>query len=73
MRQATTPLAKKRNVNLVEFNNVLDVEEAEHGVLTGLRESGLVEGRYYEVKIRNAQGDMGTVNSLIDAAVGGRG
>jgi ABC-type uncharacterized transport system substrate-binding protein len=57
-------------VNLVEFNNVLDVEEAEHGVLTGLRESGLVEGRDYEVKIRNAQGDMGTVNSLIDAAVG---
>ena len=69
-RQAATPLAKKWNVNLVEFNNVLDVEEAEHGVLTGLRESGLVEGRDYEVKIRNAQGDMGTVNSLIDAAVG---
>jgi putative tryptophan/tyrosine transport system substrate-binding protein len=48
---------------------VLDVEEAEHGVLAGLREAGLVEGRDYEVKIRNAQGDMGTVNSLIDAAV----
>ncbi len=68
-QQPPTPLAKKWNVNLVEFNNVLDVEEAEQGVLTGLREANLVEGRDYEVKIRNAQGDMGTVNSLIDAAV----
>src|SRR5262249_12679449 len=68
-QQVAAPLAKKWNVNLVEFNNVLDVEEAEHGVMAGLRESGLVEGRDYEVKIRNAQGDMGTVNSLIDAAV----
>jgi ABC-type uncharacterized transport system substrate-binding protein len=62
-------LTKKWNVNLVEFNNVLDVEEAEHGVLTGLQEAGLVEDRDYDIKIRNAQGDMGTVNSLIDAAI----
>jgi ABC-type uncharacterized transport system substrate-binding protein len=68
-RETLAPLAKKWGVNLVEFNNVLDVEEAEHGVLTGLREAGLVEGRDYDIKIRNAQGDMGTVNSLIDAAV----
>ncbi len=62
-------VAKKWRVNLVEFNNVSDVEEAEHGVLAGLHEAGLVEGRDYEVAIRNAQGDMGTVNSLIDAAI----
>lgn len=62
-------LTKKWNVNLVEFNNVVDVEEAEHGVLTGLKEAGLVEGRDYAIRIRNAQGDMGTVNSLIDAAI----
>jgi ABC-type uncharacterized transport system substrate-binding protein len=68
---AITPggVTKKWQVDLVEFNNVVDVEEAEHGVLAGLQESGLVEGRDYQVKIRNAQGDMGTVNSLIDAAL----
>jgi ABC-type uncharacterized transport system substrate-binding protein len=68
---AATPggMTKKWLVNLVEFNNVSDVEEAEHGVLVGLREAGLVEGRDYAVAIRNAQGDMGTVNSLIDAAI----
>jgi len=68
---AATPggMTKKWLVNLVEFNNVSDVEEAEHGVLVGLREAGLVEGRDYAAAIRNAQGDMGTVNSLIDAAI----
>jgi ABC-type uncharacterized transport system substrate-binding protein len=67
--RALAPLTKKWNVNLVEYNNVSDVEEAEHGVLTGLREAGLVEGRDYEITIRNAQGEMGTVNSLIDASI----
>ena len=62
-------LVKKWRVNLIEFNNVVDVEETEQGVLAGLREAGLVEGQDYDIKIRNAQGDMGTVNSLVDAAV----
>ena len=53
----------------MQFNNVLDVEEAEEGVLAGLREAGLVEGRDYVTTIRNAQGDMATVSSLIDAAL----
>ena len=45
------------------------MEEAEEGVLGGLRTSGLVEGRDYRVRIRNAQGDMATMNSLVDAAI----
>ena len=35
----------------------------------GLEDAGLVEGRDYEARVRNAQGDMATVSSLIDAAV----
>src|SRR5881397_1025335 len=62
-------LVKKWQVHLIEFNNVVDVEEAEQGVLAGLREAGLVEGHDYDIRIRNAQGDMGTVNSLVDAAI----
>ncbi len=38
-------------------------------MLAGLREAGLVEGRDYVTTIRNAQGDMATVSSLIDAAL----
>ncbi|MGB7292873.1 MAG: ABC transporter substrate-binding protein [Thermodesulfobacteriota bacterium] len=63
------PLARKWRVNVIEFNDVLDVEETEQGVVAGLREAGLVEGRDYEVKVQNAQGDMPTVNSMVDAAI----
>lgn len=65
-------LSKKWRISLVEFNNVLDVEEAEQGVLEGLKEAGLLEGRDYETSVRNAQGDMATVSGLIDAALVGR-
>jgi ABC-type uncharacterized transport system substrate-binding protein len=68
-RSAARPLAKRWNVDLIEYNTVVDVEEAEEGVLSGLRTSGLVEGRDYSVRIRNAQGDMATMNSLVDAAI----
>ena len=62
------PLSKTWRLSLVELNRVADVEEAEHGVLEGLKEAGLVEGRDYRDTIRNAQGDMATVSGLIDAA-----
>jgi ABC-type uncharacterized transport system substrate-binding protein len=68
-RAAPAPLGKTWRIDLVQFNQVLDVEEAEEGVRAGLRESGLVEGRDYVTTVRNAQGDMATVNSLIDAAI----
>jgi len=64
------PLTKKWRLSLVQLNQVFDVEEAEHGVLDGLKESGLVEGRDFEKIVRNAQGDMATVSGLIDASVG---
>jgi ABC-type uncharacterized transport system substrate-binding protein len=63
------PLAKKWRLSLIQYANVVDVEEAEAGFLAGLKEAGLEEGRDYEVTIRNAQGDMVTVNALIDAAM----
>jgi ABC-type uncharacterized transport system substrate-binding protein len=63
------PLAKKWQVNLLEYVNVLDVEEGEKGIRAGLREANLVEGRDYEISVRNAQGDMPTLNTLVDAAL----
>jgi len=62
------PLAKKWNVHLIEYNQVLDVEDAEKGVLVGLQKTGLMRGRDYETRISNAQGDMITVSGLVDAA-----
>ena len=66
---AATPLARKWKVDLLEFVNVPDVEEAEAGMRTGLRDAGLVEGQDYEFSVRNAQGDMATLSTMVDAAL----
>jgi len=72
-RAARTALTKKHTwkIYFVQYNDVIDVKDAENGVLDGLRQSGLEDGRDYEVKILNAQGDMATVSALIDTAVTG--
>ncbi len=66
------PSLRPRKVYLIQYNNVVDVQDAEAGVLEGLRTSGLVEGRDYKTKVLNAQGDMSTVSALIDAATNDR-
>jgi len=66
---AAATLSKTWQLQLIEFNNVLDVEEAEQGILDGLKEAKLVKSRDYTINVRNAQGDMATVNSLVDAAL----
>lgn len=65
----TRPLTKKWKVSLIQLARLVEVEEAEQGVIDGLRESGLVEGRDYERRTRDAQGDMATVGGLVDAAL----
>jgi ABC-type uncharacterized transport system substrate-binding protein len=64
------PLSKRWKIDVLEYVNVLDVEEGEKGIHAGLREAGLVEGRDFELRVRNAQGDMPTLSTLVDAAVG---
>lgn len=59
-------------IYLIQYNDVIDVKEAQSGVMEGLAESGLQEGRDFESKVLNAQGDMATVSALIDAAVTAR-
>jgi ABC-type uncharacterized transport system substrate-binding protein len=66
---APAPLGKKWKIDILEYINVADVEEAEKGIREGLHDAGLVEGRDYQVRVRNAQGDMPTLGALVDAAV----
>jgi ABC-type uncharacterized transport system substrate-binding protein len=66
---ALPPLARKWKIHLIELVNAPAIEESRNGVLSGLREAGLVEGRDYEIRVLNAQGDMAALNSLIDAAI----
>jgi hypothetical protein len=59
----------KWKLYFVQYNDVIDVKDAQAGVLEGLTESRLEDGRDYQVEILNAQGDMATVSALIDAAI----
>ena len=64
--------AKKWRIHLIELVDAPAIEESRKGILSGLREAGLVEGRDYEIRLLNAQGDMAALSSLIDAAVTGQ-
>src|SRR6185436_10371814 len=72
-RAARAALTRKHTwkIYFVQYNDVIDVKDAESGVLDGLGESGLEDGRDFEVKVLNAQGDMATVSALIDTALTG--
>jgi ABC-type uncharacterized transport system substrate-binding protein len=63
------PITKNWKLRVVELNNAAEVEETEHGLRQGLLEAKLVEGRDYSLKVGNAQADMATLNSLMDAAL----
>jgi ABC-type uncharacterized transport system substrate-binding protein len=63
---SSRPLTKKWKIRAVQLNNAAEVEEVEEGVREGLREEKLVEDKDYEMRVGNAQGDMPTLNGLID-------
>jgi ABC-type uncharacterized transport system substrate-binding protein len=66
------PLQKVWRLRLASYINSTDAEDAERGVRAGLEAEGLVEGRDFEWKSLNSQGDMATLNGLVDAAIADR-
>lgn len=66
---ATTAPKRKFFVDLLEYLDTPNVEMARDGVLEGLAKGGLQRGVDFELRHRNAQGDMATLSSLVDAAV----
>jgi ABC-type uncharacterized transport system substrate-binding protein len=69
---AAAPLSKRWELRVLSYVTSQDVTEAERGLVEGLKKAGLVEGRDYAIKMSNAQGDMATLNGLVDAAVADR-
>jgi ABC-type uncharacterized transport system substrate-binding protein len=61
-------VAKQWRINLIQYVDSPAAEETERGLMDGLREAGLVDGRDYILKRRSAQGDVATLNGIIDAA-----
>jgi ABC-type uncharacterized transport system substrate-binding protein len=63
------PLTRKAKIELIEYLETPNVEINREGVLAGLEKAGLKRGRDFELRIRNASGDMATLNTIVDASV----
>ncbi len=60
---------KKWNLHLIKYLESPSSEQSEAGVYLGIKESGLLEDRDYELKTTSAQGDMATLPMLVDGAI----
>lgn len=77
-RRAAAPVAsasntaptKKWKLRLLAYVNSVETEESEQGLLAGLKDAGLLPDRDFEWKVSNAQGDIATLQSLVDSAIG---
>jgi ABC-type uncharacterized transport system substrate-binding protein len=58
---------RKFKVDLVEYLETPNVEINREGIRAGFAKAGLREGIDLELRVRNAQGDMATLSSIIDA------
>jgi ABC-type uncharacterized transport system substrate-binding protein len=61
--------AQRRQVSMLAFISAADSDECQRGMRDGLA-AELQEGVDYALTVRNAQGDMPTLTSLVDAALG---
>jgi ABC-type uncharacterized transport system substrate-binding protein len=64
-----SPLPRKVKIDLLEYIETPNVEINREGLLAGLEQAGLKRGRDFDLRTRNAQGDMATLSTMIDAAV----
>ena len=66
---ATATPFKKWKVAVLQFADSPVYDECRQGIIAGFRDSGLVEGRDYQLTWRSAHGDMPTLNNLVDASL----
>ena len=65
----SAPLSKVWQLRLLAYINSPDVEEAEQGLRDGLKNAGVMEGRDFELKVANAQGDMTSLHGMVESAL----
>jgi len=63
------PPARRFQVDLIEYLETPNSEMARDGVLDGFKEAGWLRGVNFDLRLRNAQGDMSTLSSTVDASV----
>jgi ABC-type uncharacterized transport system substrate-binding protein len=71
-KEADSPAAEAKGpthpwkIGVAAFSESTILDEAIAGLQRGLKEAGLVEGRDFTNKFRNAQGDVATLNAMFD-------
>lgn len=68
-RSSTSSAKKTWNVQVLGYVNTLDIEDSQRGLVDGMKKAGLVEGTDFQIQFANAQGDMATLNTLVDSAL----
>jgi ABC-type uncharacterized transport system substrate-binding protein len=60
---------QKRHFALIQYNDSPLSDLSRQGILDELKTDGFVEGKDFEIAISNAQGDIATLNLMVDAVV----
>src|SRR5437867_994302 len=63
------PPARRFHVDLIEYLETPNAELAREGVLDGFKTAGGLRDVNFDLRLRNAQGDMATLSSMVDAAL----
>jgi ABC-type uncharacterized transport system substrate-binding protein len=63
------PPARRFRVDLIEYLDTPNVELARDGLFEAFEKAGWHRGMNFDLRHRNAQGDMATLSSMVDAAV----
>ncbi len=66
------PPVKKWRIALLEQVDAPAIELTRRGMMDGLEAEGFAQGRDFELRIMNAQGEMSMLDSLVDAALAWR-
>ncbi len=68
-KPSLNPSGKKWKIAVILYTESLPAEETLAGIKDGWKESGLVEGKDYELKLRSAQGDMAMMSGIMDTVM----
>jgi ABC-type uncharacterized transport system substrate-binding protein len=60
---------QKKKLVLIQYNDSPLSELSQEGILKGLSDIGLTRGVDFDIKINNAQGDIATLNLMVDGIV----
>ena len=63
------PPAQRFRVDLIEYVETPNAELAREGVLDGFKTAGWLRDVNFDLRLHNAQGDMATLSSMVDAAL----